>query len=175
MKPGRFLEGIGHLKRHGLRYQLQLIYGLPGDRRESFRNSLNFAMSLDPPELAVFDLLVLPGTELWRQADALRLSYDSEPPHAARSHLSLNQDDFEYGLRAADACTLLARSRTIRFLAREPGLTFADVIDAWLEWTSGHAAGTADLTSVPGFVGHMCRRHDLPRGFYDRVAALEFA
>ena len=77
----RFEEGIAHLKTHGLRFELQLIFGLPGDTLASFRKSLDYASTLDPDFLAVFPLMVLPGTELWRKARAIDLDFDRRPPY----------------------------------------------------------------------------------------------
>ena len=39
----QFVDGVAHLQRSGVPWELQLIFGLPGDTRESFRKSLNFA------------------------------------------------------------------------------------------------------------------------------------
>jgi anaerobic magnesium-protoporphyrin IX monomethyl ester cyclase len=91
LRVERFTEGIAHLRRHGLPFELQLIYGLPGETTASFRESLNFAIALDPPQLSVFRLMVLPGTELWRKAASLQLTYDPEPPYHVRSHLSMTR------------------------------------------------------------------------------------
>jgi coproporphyrinogen III oxidase-like Fe-S oxidoreductase len=63
----RFIEGVEHMKRHDLRFEVQLIYGLPGETPATFRKSLNFAYSLDAGYLEVFRLMILPGTELWRR------------------------------------------------------------------------------------------------------------
>ena len=52
----KFLDGIGYLKKYGLIFEVQLIYGLPGETRETFRKSLNFAAALDPSILSVFPL-----------------------------------------------------------------------------------------------------------------------
>src|SRR5262249_40013894 len=132
LRVQKFIDGIQHLKANGLHFELQLIYGLPGETRESFRRSLDFAMSLDPPDLAVFPLMVLPGTELWRKADGLRLSYDAEPPYYARSHFSMNESDISYGRKVIEALGTLDRLRTIRLLSRERNVGMADIIDAWL-------------------------------------------
>src|SRR5262249_11169488 len=51
LKMRQFIDGIRCLSKYNLAYELQLIYGLPGDTRASFRKSLNFAMSLDPYDL----------------------------------------------------------------------------------------------------------------------------
>ncbi len=175
LRVERFSAGLAHLRQHRLRYELQLIHGLPGETRSTFRQSLNFAMSLDPPVLAVFPLMVLPGTELWRTASALSVAFDPEPPYHVRSHLSMSAEDIQHGERMADAATFLQASRTVRVLARERGLTFADVVDEWLAWRGSDDVGNADSETLSRFVAHVCRRNHIPEAFYQRFGALELA
>lgn len=170
----RFNEGIAHLHRHHLRFELQLIYGLPGETRSSFRQSLNFGMSLDPPELSVFRLMVLPGTELWRKAAALNLTFDPEPPYHVRSHLSMTEEDVEYGHRLLKAANLLQASRTVRFLSRERDLTFADIVEEWLAWRP-EKPFEADNETLKAFVARLCSRKHIPAEFYQQFGAFEFA
>jgi radical SAM superfamily enzyme YgiQ (UPF0313 family) len=174
LKLQRFIEGIEHLKRYGLYFELQLIFGLPGDTRTAFSKSLNFAMSLDPSALAVYPLMVLPGTELWRKADGLRLAFDPEPPYYATSHLSMDGGDFQYGWQITDACEQLQRSRTARLLARERGLTFAALVDDWIAWQPHHSSDKPD-EDVRAFVAAVCKKRQIPLEFYRHFAALEFA
>jgi hypothetical protein len=171
----RFTDGVSHLRRHGLHFQLQLIYGLPAETRATFTESLNFAMSLDPPELAVFMLLVLPGTELWRKAGTLNLAFDPEPPYPVRSHLSMSADDIAYGRRLVLAAGFLQRSRAMRFLARERQLTFADIVDEWLAWRPYEQEGEADRETMLAFIARTCGRKGIPPQFYEEFAAREFA
>lgn len=175
LRLDRFNEGIAHLHRHGLHYQLQLIYGLPAETRATFAKSLNFAMSLDPPELAVFLLLVLPGTELWRRAEELNLDFEREPPYPVRSHLSMAADDIRYGRRLVLAAGFLQRSRAMRFLARERQLTFADIVDEWLAWRPDGQESEADMETVMAFIARICGRRGIPPQFYLEFAAREFA
>jgi radical SAM superfamily enzyme YgiQ (UPF0313 family) len=173
MQP--FIEGLAHLQRHKLRFELQLIYGLPDETRATFRESLNFAMSLDPPTLAVFLLLVLPGTELWRKAEALKLEFDPEPLYWLRSHVSMSAEDVEYGRRLVAAVYLLERSRTMRLLSREERLTFADIVDEWIAWRPDYSLfQPADGATMMGFVAHVCGRKGIPAEFYLEFGAREF-
>ena len=132
-------------------------------------------MALDPPQLAVFLLLVLPGTELWRKAGALNLEFDPEPPYAVRSHPSMTAGEIEYGRRLVQAVCLLERSRTLRLLSREDRLTFADVIDEWLEWRPADQASRATQETMMAFVAHLCGRYSIPPEFYLEFGAREFA
>ena len=134
LKLDRFVRGVAHLQRFNLTIELQLIYGLPGETLASFRQSLNFAASLDPASLVVYPLLVLPGTELRKKATELNLDFDPCPPYHARSHFSMSRADLDYGRKIAEAVRAVGNTRTIRILGKEEGLTFANVIDAWIAW-----------------------------------------
>jgi anaerobic magnesium-protoporphyrin IX monomethyl ester cyclase len=175
LRVERFNEGIAHLQRHNLSFELQLIYGLPGETRSTFRDSLNYAIALDPPVLSVFRLMVLPGTELWRRAAALELTFDPEPPYHARSHLSMTAEDLEYGYRFMKAANLLQRSRTLRLLAREREVSFASLVEEWLEWHPRQPESQPDTEILKSFVTHVCGRHRIPAPFYQHFGALEFA
>jgi anaerobic magnesium-protoporphyrin IX monomethyl ester cyclase len=119
LKLEKFLNGLECLKRHAIEFELQLIYGLPGETPESFRKSLEFAVSLDPPKLAVFPLMVLPGTELWRKADALGLVFEPTPPYYVRSHHTMSRQDIERGWDIVEALQRSGDSRPERLRALE--------------------------------------------------------
>ena len=119
--------------------------------------------------------MVLPGTELWQKADLLQLRFDPEPPYFVLSHFSMSAGDFEYGRHVIDACSRLWRSRAIRVLARERGVTFADLVDEWIAWQSLNGSHDPDGETMKRFIGHVCEQHGIPPDFYRRFAALEFA
>jgi hypothetical protein len=162
------------LKQQGLSFELQLIYGLPGETLASFRQSLNFAMSLDPPDLAVFPLMVLPGTELWQKADGLGLRFDPDPPYYVREHGSMGAADVEFGARMIDAIGHLGHSRTIRFLCREPGLAFDQIVDEWIAWWPNQPDTEPAMTKLRRFVEHVCATRGIPPRFYQGFASFEF-
>jgi radical SAM superfamily enzyme YgiQ (UPF0313 family) len=173
LKLDKFLSGIGHLKSCDIDFELQLIYGLPGETFESFRKSLEFAVSLDPPQLAVFPLMVLPGTELWRKADALRLEYEPTPPYHALSHYTMNRDQIAYGWKVVEALKVIGDSRAMRLLGREPGVRFLDILDAWI--ASGPPADEESPSQqVQRFLSRFCGERGIPPAFYQQFAAREF-
>lgn len=176
LKLDRFLEGIGHLKRFRVPFQVQLIYGLPGETRATFRTSLNFAASLQAPSLAVFPLMILPGTELWRRADALEIEFDPEPPYIIRSHRSMTPEDIIYGLKVADAVRRIGNSWTVRLLSRESSASYADVIDEWLAWSGKDTEGnpTQEAEKIGQFILHFCALKQIPPKFYQASWAVEF-
>lgn len=184
LKLARFVEGIEYLKRFNVPFEVQLIYGLPGETRASFRKSLDFAASLQPPHLAVFMLMVLPGTELGRRALQLDIEHDPAPPYHIRSHRSMSADDIAYGLQVSEAVGKIGEAWTVRLLGRESGVSFSDVIDEWIAWAGGEAADapvhadapdSAKLNeSIGRFIRHFCRRRQIPPKFYEASSAIEF-
>ena len=55
---------------------LDLIYGLPGQTREAWRNNLDAAMALSPEHLSCYGLKVEPGTPLFARRESLSLPDD---------------------------------------------------------------------------------------------------
>lgn len=180
LKLARFLDGIDHLKCFNLPFQVQLIYGLPGETRATFRAALNFAASLQAPDLAVFPLMVLPGTELRKKSAALKITFDPEPPYIVRSHYSMTQADIAYGVKVSEAVNGVGRLWTIRLLAREADVTFADVIDAWVDWANAGPGGftwhegAREEQNIKQFILHFCALHGIPPKFYEASSTVEF-
>ena len=79
--PERFREKLLPLHEYGVPYGLDLIYGLPGDSLEGFRESLDFALGCAPNHLDIFPLSVLPGTRLRETAGGLGLLYLKDTPY----------------------------------------------------------------------------------------------
>ena len=174
LKMEKFLSGIGYLKQYGLDFELQLIYGLPGETAASFRKSLEFAVSLDPPQLAVYPLMVLPGTELWRKAGAIGLHFDAAPPYYVRSHYSMNEDEIAYGWKMVAVLEQFGGSKAMRVLSREKGVSFSQIIDSWIAWEPKEKQESPDQ-EVQRFLSRFCGEHDIPPAFYQQFAAREFA
>jgi hypothetical protein len=117
--------------------------------------------------------MVLPGTELWRKAEGLRLEFDPEPPYYVRSHFSMSAADIEYGQRLIAAVDRMKNSPTIRLLAREPDLTFADLVDEWIEWQPTRSGANSTEDEIQQFVLHVCDKKRIPSTFYRAAATIE--
>jgi hypothetical protein len=170
-----FLEGIGHLKRHDVHFELQLIYGLPLETPETFRRSLDFAAKLEPSELSVFMLLVLPGTELWKKAKAMQIEYDPLPPYTVRSHTSMNAGVIAAGEKIVEAINFMCGSTAIRILQREPGISMSMIVDAWTRWRTDRGLDTMTGTQMGEFVDAFCKTHGVPPEFYAAMITREYA
>lgn len=172
MEP--FLAGINSLKRHGIYFELQLIYGLPFETPETFRRSLDFAARLEPSELVVFMLLVLPGTELWRKAKAMGIEFDPDPPYRIRSHPSMDAATIEAGEQIVEATNMMVGSTAFRILQREPGISMSGIVDGWNDWRNARGLVTPLGADVRDFVRDFCGRHGVPSAFYEAVVAREY-
>ena len=76
-----FCNKILLLHEEGAVYGFDIIYGLPGDSLETFRESIDFALSMQPNHLDIFPLAVLKGTDLYEKADNFGLIYKKEDPY----------------------------------------------------------------------------------------------
>jgi len=75
-----FRRKVMLLNDSGATFGFDLIYGLPGDSLDRFREGLNFALSLYPNHLDIFPLSVLPGTALGNKAASIGLLHLAGPP-----------------------------------------------------------------------------------------------
>lgn len=101
----KFLKGISFLNEEGVTFGLDLIFGLPGESFSSFRNGMDFALSLYPNNLEVFCLSVLPGTDLFDRAEKLGLKYQKEPPYHVIQNKEMQPGDFKRLEKLAKACS----------------------------------------------------------------------
>lgn len=101
----KFLKGISFLNEEGVTFGLDLIFGLPGESFSSFRNGMDFALSLYPNNLEVFCLSVLPGTDLYDRAEELGLKYQKEPPYHVIQNKEMQPGDFKRLEKLAKACS----------------------------------------------------------------------
>lgn len=58
-----------------------VIYGLPGESFTSFKETLRWCLDHGLENLAFHRLMVMPGTELWKNADRYGLVFSPEVPH----------------------------------------------------------------------------------------------
>lgn len=75
-------------KQNGLRLSLDLIYGAPGESLESWKKTLDRAMSLDPEHISAYSLIVEDGTALARKIARGDLSMVDEDLNAEKYALA---------------------------------------------------------------------------------------
>jgi radical SAM superfamily enzyme YgiQ (UPF0313 family) len=101
-----FARRVSLLNQSGAIFGFDLIYGLPGDSAATFRDSLDFALSLYPNHLDIFPLAVLPGTRLYGKAAELGLNHQDAPPYTLLSTPSFPASDLEGARLLTAACDI---------------------------------------------------------------------
>ncbi len=77
-----FERGVKLLLAEGIRVQVDLILGLPGDTVDSVRRGIDFlARTQAYSEVQVFNLSILPGTAFRQEAEQLGLTFQPWPPY----------------------------------------------------------------------------------------------
>jgi hypothetical protein len=80
-----------------------------------------------------------------------------------------------HGWKIATAAEALSRSRTLRLLAREPKVSFSDMVEEWIAGCGESATMSLDGARILPFIDGICEREGIPNAFYRGFASLEFA
>ncbi len=87
-----FREKHKLLRDRNIKTSIHIILGLPGDTFETFRQTFEFAASVEPTNVAAFRLLVLPGTQFYLERQKFKLVSSPEPPFRTISNYSFSKD-----------------------------------------------------------------------------------
>lgn len=99
----QFVKNIGLLNESGAIFGFDLIWGLPGDSYNGFKESIDFAVSLYPNNLELFCLSVLPGTTLFEDAPKFALEYMDVPPYNLLRSPTFSEKDMAKAKEISDA------------------------------------------------------------------------
>jgi radical SAM superfamily enzyme YgiQ (UPF0313 family) len=147
-----FTAKVGLLNDCGAVFGFDLIYGLPGDSLDRFRQSLNYALSLYPNHLDIFPLAVLPGTALAMRGNDHGLKWSSKPPYILESTDSFSSTDMATAAGLATACDIFyTRGRAVAWfnaVVTALGMKPAEVLQKfslWLSKLKGQRVQESDL------------------------------
>ena len=101
-----FSRKIGLLNESGAVFGFDLMYGLPGDTLQGFRESIDYALRLYPNHLDIFPLAILPGTALAARAEALDICYQTAPPYTLLSSSTFSEEAMRQAGKLANACDI---------------------------------------------------------------------
>lgn len=101
-----FRNKIDILNRFGLVYGFDLIYGLPADNLDGFKKSLDFALEMQPNNLDIFPLSVLPGTKLYDNKDKFALNFIKCPPYTVISTPDFSETAMSEAKELSRSCSI---------------------------------------------------------------------
>ncbi len=137
-----FTQQVQLLNMEGAVYGFDLIYGLPNDNYQHFRNSLDMAIQLAPNHVHMFPLAVLPGTRLAEQKELHGLQAQSEPPYEIICSASWSREDLAKSQRLAASTDFFYNSgRAVAFfpallqLLEETPSEFLEHFSTWASTT----------------------------------------
>ncbi len=104
--PDKYAEKISLLNSNGVIFGLDLIYGLPGDTLDGFKQSLNYALNLQPNHLDIFPLAVLPGTVLYEEAETFNLKFLEYAPYTLISSPGFSESEMREAESLKNACNI---------------------------------------------------------------------
>ena len=140
INPAKFAKKISLLNQAGAIFGLDLIYGLPGDTPDGFKESLNYALGLQPNHLDIFPLAVLPGTALYDQAESFSLNCLADAPYTLISSPGFSEADMARAERLKNACEIFYNrggAAGWMFMALETlGMTPADFLSDFAAYLS---------------------------------------
>ena len=99
----RLTQGAHLPKERGIRSQIDLILGLPGDDLAGFKRSIDFLVENDlSDDVQIFPLSVLPGTVFRQQSKSLGLNHTPAPPYTVLETTTFSREEMSQAIAYAE-------------------------------------------------------------------------
>lgn len=135
-----FASKTALLNRYGAAFGLDIIIGLPGDTLESFKKTVNFAVSLMPSNIDCFVLSLLDGTELANNAKALGLVAQNDGYHTLKHSVTMSEQDIAEACRIRDSLDLFytkgEAGMWVHCLLEALNITCCNLLELFDRWMS---------------------------------------
>lgn len=135
-----FTEKVKLLSSNGVAFGLDVIIGLPGDSLETFRKTIDYAVSLMPSNLDVFVLSLLPGTELASRKDELGLVSSEDRDYTLKCSPTFSEQDLAQALKIRDSLDLFYTKGQacmwIHCLLETLNITSCNLFSLFAKWMS---------------------------------------
>ncbi len=164
----RFLQGIRHLNKYKLYYEIQLIDILPYQSYDNLMEALDWLYSLQPAKVVIFRLRLLPGTVLRDKAAAFGIKYDPHPPYYAYKSDVMTEEQVKKIEKLSYAMDRLYDSqvfqKTLYAFKEKAGVRISRIMEDWVEWESRFKRHPLDYPEFlnrksPVFLQYLCRKH----------------
>jgi len=133
-----FTAKVMLLNDSGATFGFDLIYGLPGDTLEKFKEGLNFALLLYPNHLDIFPLAVLPGTVVAGKATGIGMRHLPGPPYTLLESPSFMLTDMQQARRLGTASDIFySRGKAVAWfngVARGLKLQPVELLERFAQW-----------------------------------------
>ena len=165
----KFKKGINHLNKYKLFYEIQLIDALPFQSYERLKKSLDWLYALHPARVVVFQLAMLPGTILRRNASRYGIVYDLRPPYYAARSMAMSKTEVTKVAKLRFAMERLYDSHvfqeTLYGLKSKGRIEISQILEDWVRWESRFKRRVCDYPSFlnrksPQFLEYICRKHN---------------
>ena len=93
--PALFKNKISMLNKYNVIFGFDLIYGLPYDNYDNFKESIDYAIDLQPNHIDVFPLSIFSGTKLSDNAVRAGIICSTKPPYNIISSSSYPEDQIK--------------------------------------------------------------------------------
>lgn len=132
----RLEHGIHLLHRCGIKVEIQLIAGLPGESWEGLLSSVRYALSLNPAMLSIFTLLVLPGTPYYKDPEKFGLLFNPDPPYEVLRTNKMDFMEIRRGKMLSNALTIFRGifPKTCHLLAEVMAVDLVDLYFVFERW-----------------------------------------
>jgi radical SAM superfamily enzyme YgiQ (UPF0313 family) len=144
-----------------------LIYGLPGDDIEGYKESLNYAMSLDVlnklEKIITYPLIVLPGSRFYANMGQLGIKLLDNGSNIIRSNYTFSEEDLELARKYSFFVSLLylnrALTKAVKMYAADKGIRPIDAVIEFMESFPFDISEGAYPDMVPSFKEHYAHRN----------------
>ena len=136
--PQQMEQRLQQMTAAGITFGLDLIYGLPGDNHAGFVDSLDFTLRLQPNQVDIFPLAVLPGTELFEKQVEFGIQGEPSPPYLLQTNKTYSKQDLQKSQQLATATDIFYnRGRAVGFflqLCHALKLSPSHFLDQFSHW-----------------------------------------
>ncbi len=140
-KPEKVAPMIDKLKgKPNVMVSCEIIMGLPGDKVEDYKQTVNYAFDREPADIKAFNLAILPRTPLEKEVEKWGISYDPDIGHEIIATDWMTPYEVLVGKAINDWSRMIQRlvHMLVRVLDRKGG----DIIEEWAH--IAHDAGYHD-------------------------------
>ncbi len=95
-KPEKFKQGLAHLRRAQVPFNLYLICGLPLESLSSYIKGIRVVIAEQPTRIFLNELCILNGTELRRRSQEYEYVFDSRPPYTLRASKWMSKRELQF-------------------------------------------------------------------------------